>query len=455
MVKAKIAQVLGDVDYGMFSDSRFSSGASTSRKRRYGDAYFKYRTTQMCPVDVTPRAFPYARALIMETPAWSESGVHLKVVPGNRISTVPKKTEIDRTIALEPDMNMHLQLAVGGDIRRKLLRVGVNLNDQRHNAALAYIGSVDGSLATIDLSNASDSISYDLIAELLPFDWFSILDDLRSPTGELPDGSTLVWEKFSSMGNGFTFELESLIFWAITVSVVAYEDKFRLPSERIGTKRDAVSVYGDDIICPSTYANSVIAVLSQFGFKTNEEKTFVTGPFRESCGKHYYNGTDVTPFYIRQEVSSLTRMIHFLNRLRAWSYDSDLGLCDPSTWSTWLELSKKYVPRRLRCGKDTDSILCLASPGKARSRLAPVTKRIRLYDGRFVLLRSFQGRGPSTGNNFGWGVPFCQVNWKDINIPVLVDCPPDEISEVQQSVYKIVNNLVYSWQQIPLYSEEY
>ena len=388
-----IAELLGDLDYSIFEKARFSGGASTSRTRRHGDAYFKYNSNVSKPVHVTERALKYACALVKCTPLWNELGCNLVVVPGNRVTTVPKKTEIDRAIAMEPDMNMSLQLAVGGHFRSKLRKRGINLNDQSHNQRLAKEGSVNDTLSTIDLSSASDSISYCLVKELFPVDWYTLLDDLRSPDGELPDGSNIVWEKFSSMGNGYTFELETIIFWAITKSTIAYECKLSSNPEanlRKYTSSQYLSVYGDDIICPSKFATSVINVLAQIGFKTNLEKTFIAGPFRESCGKHYYEGLDVTPFYVRSPIDTPHRCVWLLNKLRSWAYDAHIEICDDTLYGLWRYILRNHCPNRLRGGKDINSSSSVCMPGRQRDKLVPVNT-VKSVSGPASVLRWFQG----------------------------------------------------------------
>lgn len=388
-----VADVLGEFSYDCFSHARFSGGASTSRTRRHGDPYFKYNPN-VGPVDVTPKCLPYGNALIKCTPLWSDvSKCKINITPGNRVTTVPKNSTIDRCIACEPDLNMSLQLAVGKSIRDKLMsfsvhdhsgrkyRGSINLNDQTLNQRLALTGSVHNSLATIDLSSASDTISYRLVMDLLPYPWFSTLDNLRSPIGELPDGSRIVWNKFSSMGNGFTFELETLIFAAIVHGV------FLMNGKRSQFGRTS-AVYGDDIICDSDIAHNVISALYSVGFTTNKDKTFVSGPFRESCGKHYYEGVDVTPFFIKGPLTNLTRVCWLGNRLRLWSYDH--GTCDSSTYSIWKWI-EKFVPRRFRGHNMIDETCALYSTHNPDQKLVERTISRRKMHGIPALLRAFQG----------------------------------------------------------------
>lgn len=464
--QAICANICGELsDYSLFEKSRFSAGASTSRKLRRGDPYFKYTSDSGNPLHVTPAAYPYGKALIMSTPGWADCGATIKVVPGNRVTTVPKKTDIDRTIAMEPDLNMALQLAVGSHLRWRLKKFGVDLDDQSFNQHLAFIGSRDGHLATIDLSSASDSISYRLVADLLPFDWYSLLDDLRSPSGELPDGKTIVWEKFSSMGNGFTFELETLLFYSLARAAVEHELSFCSGAwQAANPLASTISVYGDDIICHRAFADVVIRVLSSVGFKTNVEKTFSTGPFRESCGKHYYDGVDVTPFYVRSKLDTVQRVIWLLNSIRRWSYDRTFGLCDPQLWELWLSLRRKYVPDALTGGKDPADTSVLCSPGKPKKRLVALKCNATNLGKYQVLLRYFQGKRETIKDYKPWwarvgeadhfeysSLDDALIDITDVRLQGSIE--PQMIYSVKPSLFRLRPNREL-WRPIPLFPKE-
>jgi hypothetical protein len=169
----------------------------------------------------------------------------VKLVKGNSIITVPKNYKTDRTIAKEPCMNIYIQKGIGRCIRKRLKRVGIDLDDQKRNQEGARIGSLDGSLATIDLSMASDTVALELVSFLLPNDWWWALEQCRSPVGVLPSGELVAYQKISSMGNGFTFELESLLFWAICQQVAC---------SNINETDCRILVYGDDIVVPTDQA---------------------------------------------------------------------------------------------------------------------------------------------------------------------------------------------------------
>jgi hypothetical protein len=288
------------------------------------------------------------------------SRLRVEEVRGNVLFTVPKKSDIDRCACKEPDINMFMQKGVGDFFRRCLLTRGIDLNDQSKNQRLARIGSIDDSLATLDLSSASDSVTRGLVELLLPPFWFTLLDSLRSPV-TLIDGREHTNEMFSSMGNGFTFELESLLFFSIAMAVRHFR--------RIS---GIISIYGDDIICPSEMAHDLGFVLGVFGFSLNQDKSYVSGPFRESCGGHYLNGLDVTPFYIREPIRYLTDLIDVANQLRQWAVVSEsLDILDPQVEEIWLWL-RDMVPEYLWGGFDCSFKFSLVTPHEPRKRLQAV-----------------------------------------------------------------------------------
>lgn len=282
-VRRKISQVMGSPNYSWLGDCGFGPGADRSTVGGFTASYDKLQS----PGSVTfgcrnilgayvensylSRKFSYdilTRDLIVETTS------------GNRVTFVPKNSKTDRSIAVEPRWNIFFQKGLGGYIRRRLARFGVDLNSQLTNQHLAGVGSRNGSYSTIDLKSASDTVSREIIWDLFPVDWAIIMDRLRSPTGILQGGKPFRYEKWSSMGNGYTFELESLLFFAICSAFT-----------------DDISVYGDDLIVPTGHYHEIVKALKLFGFQTNIEKSFSSGPFRESCGADYFKGVLCTPIY--------------------------------------------------------------------------------------------------------------------------------------------------------------
>lgn len=360
MCRRIVRAILGDTPPGDILFGGFSGGASTSKTRDNSSPARKF----LDKADVTSDAYDLAVSVSEASPSWEEVTLRhegFRVVEGNVLFTVPKTTLIDRVACKEPDMNMFMQKGVGNFIRRRLKRANINLNDQSINQRLSKIGSLENSLSTLDLSSASDSVSIQLVYLMLPLDWFLLMDRLRSKVTMI-DGVPHENHMFSSMGNGFTFELESLLFYAIT----------RATAYCLGT-RGEISVYGDDIIAPSSLHERLIEVLSFYGFSVNPDKSFGDGPFRESCGAHWYNGKSVTPFYLRSPVVHMVDLIHLLNSLRKWSDVN--GVLDPRVSDLWSKYAR-LVPDDLWGGQDYAIKYALVTGHGPRAILVPHTVKV-------------------------------------------------------------------------------
>jgi hypothetical protein len=141
---------------------------------------------------------------------------------------------------------------------------------------------------------------------LLPSDFFQLLDAWRAKTGRYAGCAEsgvkpfeITYAMFSSMGNGATFALETLIFAAACVAV--------------GSKD--YQVYGDDIVIEAELVAPLLKLLRFFGLTPNLDKTHVTGPYRESCGANSWEGVDITPFYVREIPVRRTGQCHLANGL--------------------------------------------------------------------------------------------------------------------------------------------
>lgn len=313
VMRRKISQVLGDFDLNEFVASvGFGPGANVGIPRRSSRS--DQKVGAIMPT-TTVGCEHLSRTVLQWFDLWGalleSNGGHLTAVSGNRVVTVPKNAKTNRTIAIEPLLNSFCQKGIGSMLRRRLHRWGVNLNDQSCNQFLAGLGSLAGGLATVDLSRASDSVSLALVELLFPEDWVEMFHMTRSPRGVLPDGTLITYSKVSSMGCGFTFELESMLFYAILLTI----------REFWGGKDDIISVYGDDIICPPQYIDVLQAVLGHLGFQFNGAKSYWGSDlrYRESCGKHYFDGVDVSPFYIREDVRGVSRRVWLANQLSRWA----------------------------------------------------------------------------------------------------------------------------------------
>lgn len=263
------------------------------------------------------------------------------VVRGNRFTTVPKDATKDRGIAIEPSINVFYQLGVGKLIRSRLKRIGIDLEEgQAIHVQAARDASLTRSASTIDLSSASDTVSTELVKAIVPTQWYELLSTLRSPYTQMASGWHLL-EKFSSMGNGFTFELETLVFLAICC--ISMRECGIAPIPGVN-----VLVYGDDLIVPREATRAVLAALTYCGFTPNQRKTFTTDvPFRESCGGDFFAGTPVRAHYVKEDPCEPQHWISIANGLRRLG--SNLGWFGPGTvcWRPWL-IALDQIPSRIR-----------------------------------------------------------------------------------------------------------
>lgn len=400
-VRRRIAHLLGETVPLKAILGSFSGGASVTKSRTESHPALKY----LGQAGITPAARFLFELVLDEYPLWKAEFLRddfcqidktrpltqLVEFQGNILFTVPKTTEIDRVAAKEPDLNMYLQKGVGNYIRRKLKTRGIDLNDQSINQRLARIGSIDGSLATIDLSSASDSMTTGIVELLLPEHWYALLADLRSPYTSI-DGEWHYNHMFSSMGNGFTFELESLIFWALAQEVC----------EMLGFD-GTVSVYGDDIIIPTGAYTAFAHVMSVCGFTVNSEKSFFEGPFRESCGGYYHNGIDITPFYLKSPLKTIGDAIKLANHIREWSVIPGVGILSLELEAVWLYL-QSLIPRSLWGNRNTEDHSSLVSDDMPKKHLKAVAITRDTGFGGYLLWHDSCGTEPSATTVSSWEV---------------------------------------------------
>lgn len=233
---------------------------------------------------------------------------------------VPKDIRGPRLISCEPTENQYVQQGVMARMVKMLeghpWSAGhVNFTDQTINQALALKASRDGSLATLDLKDASDRITMVLVQKLFAAvpELLSALTHIRSTHTLVPlaDGSTspndlpivskkgkryyrLPLAKHAPMGSATCFPVMATCLWSILVSTFwVYTNDFELA-------RSLVWVYGDDIIVPTALADVASGILERYYLLVNRDKSFSKGPFRESCGTDALGGSDVTPIKLRK-----------------------------------------------------------------------------------------------------------------------------------------------------------
>jgi hypothetical protein len=254
--------------------------------------------------------------------------------PEARVCLVPKDSRGPRVISCEPAELMYIQQGLMRSLyeiieNHPLTRGRVNFSDQGINRELAFIASKTGRQATLDLKDASDRVSRELVKRVFPEDWFTCLDACRSENTILPDDRVVELNKFAPMGSSCCFPVEALVFWACAVATLRIVRRIKYLKQledgegfitltpgalrRLNRNESMegkylpnVYVYGDDIICNTGHAALVIEGLEAVGLIVNRSKSYVAGPFRESCGGDYHNGCDVTPVRVRDLPSSFS-----------------------------------------------------------------------------------------------------------------------------------------------------
>jgi hypothetical protein len=304
------ADILSQVDEDIYYERilpKHGPGATADRlkgNQKYVQAEWTDRLEQV---------FPAAKFLLpnwkylpdLDRINWLEPGAERPV----RVITVPKTLKTPRIIAIEPACMQYaqqgiLESLVGAIERDDLLSKLVGFSDQLPNQQLAQKGSLDGSLATLDLSEASDRVSNQLVRTMLRNhpNMLEAVDATRSRKADVPGHGVIRLAKFASMGSALCFPIEAMVF--LTLLFLGIQDELNRPLTRKDIKSfvGRVRVYGDDIIIPVEYVRSAVNRLQSFGFKVNVNKSFWNGNFRESCGKDYYGGHDVSVVRVRQMI---------------------------------------------------------------------------------------------------------------------------------------------------------
>jgi hypothetical protein len=301
-IARKISEIIGDPPLLEEMRFGFGPGSNANVTKKTGSRH-KLQAAPACSDDMVP----LLSKLEQEMPHYFNSHIRrlgrvVELFVG-KLSFVGKNALTDRSILIEPVLNTFVQKGIGQVLKQRLLAFGCNLYTQVKNQRLALQGSIDGTIATVDLRNASNRIALLVVYHLFSFsnEWLALL--MLSRTGQYKyKGEVRTLEMFSSMGNGFTFELESLIFYA-TALVVA---------ERLKLDTSKVSVFGDDICIPVEGVPLLYKTLKSMGFEINESKSFSSGPFRESCGLDYYEGQNIRPFY-KKDRWTAARIVGLLN----------------------------------------------------------------------------------------------------------------------------------------------
>jgi hypothetical protein len=224
----------------------------------------------------------------------------------SKLMAVTKTLTKPRLIASEPFEHMFCQQSIRRFIYRRvedsLIGQFIKFDDQSQNQEFCMRGSVDGSLATIDLSEASDRVTCQCVGNTFRHNLLLLraLRAARSQRCSVPDRGEVELRKFSTMGNATTFPVQSLVFLFVALAGCLEDVEGVVTLNDIRALVGKVSVFGDDIIVPNEKVGSVVAILECLHFKVNTQKSFFHGRFRESCGVDAFRGTNITPVYWRR-----------------------------------------------------------------------------------------------------------------------------------------------------------
>lgn len=304
-------------------------GSGSTAERRLGNQKF----VQWEWTERLNRVFPVGK-YILPSDRYYKVLDHVNLLePGAerpvRVVTVPKTLKTPRIIAIEPVCMQYMQQAIMKEMYELIEKDGLisrflQFSDQTPNQVMAREGSLSGDLATLDLSEASDRVSNQLVRAM--FSRFphiaEAIDATRSRKADVPGHGVVRLAKFASMGSALCFPIESMVFLTLIFLGISKKLNRRLSRRDIKSFAGRVRVFGDDLVVPREFVQSVIECLEAFGFKVNHNKSYWTGRFRESCGKDYYAGDDVSVVKCKQlipasrkDVTEVESLVSFRNHM--------------------------------------------------------------------------------------------------------------------------------------------
>lgn len=328
--------------------ARFGPGASQGKRTLGTNLYFKVGVGQLTFSN------PQLYEDFVEDCSWNptchmaEEARHKiageQLIEYGRLETVRKSYYTDRTILIEPSLNTYYQLGAG-EVLEEALRsyTGIDFRVQpERNARLACQGSLDGMYATVDLKQCSDYQSLAMIRAHCPKSLVRTVERYRTPYAAVSGDKVVPLWMVSTMGNGFTFPLQTIILTSVVLGVYKTLD---LPIRRPSLVCDGnYGVFGDDIVCLTEAYPLLLKCLTALGYVVNEGKSYAAGPFRESCGSDWYEGVNVRGVYIRT-LKTEQDLFSAVNRLAAWSATSGITL--PRTLAllmSWLRRPIPFIP---------------------------------------------------------------------------------------------------------------
>lgn len=296
---------------------RHGPGAVATRQKLWE----KYQWTNVCQriTDVYPFDEYFCSSLGHVCDEYrSFSTIGTEDLPA-RVVLVPKDSRGPRLISCEPVDFQWVQQGLGAAIVKlveghRLTKDNVHFTSQESNQFGSLLGSKNGHYVTLDLNEASDRVSLELVRLLFPRALCSYMEACRSTATELPDARMLKLRKYAPMGSCLCFPILALTIWAILTA--AAPDRYT---------RERILVYGDDVIVPKRFSEDAIEQLESFGLLINRDKSCTSGLFRESCGMDAFQGVNVTPVRLRT----------------VWSTSRS-----PNSYASWIAYANSFYAKR-------------------------------------------------------------------------------------------------------------
>ncbi len=408
------------------------------------------------------------RGALVETGLWADAEMHrfqrfgVTKVRGGKLFFAPKNADISRTCCTEANLNMLIQQAIGAFYEVRLGHFfGISLKTQPdYNRELARVGSIDGSFGTVDKVSASDSIGLQLMLAAQRPSFLRGLTMLsRSERAVLPDGSEVELRMISTMGNGFTFPLQTVIFACV---VKAVYDLMGIPM-RAPDGSNNFGVFGDDVIVRAEAYEFYCRMCAKLGFEVNVGKSFNTGPFRESCGHDYYLGSNIRGVYVRSLEDS-QQVYSLINRLHRWTADSGIRL--PETLAVLLSWVKDI---RVPPSEDDEAGIHVPFVLSRPKVTDEYWFKYRAHKRRTQRMQVLEADDPKTVNECGTGIGFLSgvyrrpdIPWNQANDPVwrlenahrwtVSASLRDKIGS--RARYKIVTRTIPWWDYLPYPKKE-
>lgn len=287
--------------------------------------------------------------------------------PRPRVSTVvavPKSYKSSRIIAMEDTYPNAMGKAIEKIFRKYDVscNTGIHLDDQGVNQEYARFGSETGQVATLDASHASDLFSKSLFCDLFPADYVNAVRGLLPDFIEITvpgrkEKEVRPLQMSSTSGHTLTFRHETIVYRAAAEAAVAIGENLGIPISH----RSCVA-YGDDTGVPVEVYDIAVYLFERIGLVINTDKSFATGKFRESCGKDYFGGVDVTSIYYPRFPVVGKASGEKITLAKQTYWDDYRGKLD-NALTMLIDLQKKLYPYSYDCARFLSSIVQTAYPG--------------------------------------------------------------------------------------------